>query len=57
MSLLWQIDRVTTSVTTSVTRAYGRDFTIAVGMQKYKPAHYIRKLKTCIIMLNNYLNV
>ena len=26
---------------TSVTRAYGRDFTMAVEMQKYKPAYYI----------------
>ena len=28
---------------TNVTRAYGRDLTIAVETQKYKPAYYIRK--------------
>ena len=28
-------------VNTSVTRAYGRDFTIAVEIQKYTPAYYI----------------
>ena len=30
-------------IITSVTRAYGRDFTIALKMQKYTPAYYIWK--------------